>query len=323
MADDKVIEQIAKLKAHAESAKAIGSDKEAQAFAEMMQRLLAKHKLSMTDIEFMQYQDKNPIGNYPIDYAKYPDIELYSARQAWIERLAGIVGRAHNCRYAYYTKSSRISLIGRKHEAEQCEFVLIVLQRYVEAASDRARHEYYHAHVAQWKREGRHVAGQMKGYRDNWISAFVSRLAQRYDEEKRRLEREAAAACVALVRVSDLKAVDDWVEAGKTSGMFEKKSHALGPVARTAHADGQRHGAAAADEVNLRSNAVEGNETKQLVRAPLTHDWQRTRVVHGWAFRTHTTAEVVAIRKFLETGAYDDLPESYRELFDVVATQKK
>lgn len=37
--------------AHAESAEKIGNEEEAQAFAAMLQKLLLKHKLSMTEVE--------------------------------------------------------------------------------------------------------------------------------------------------------------------------------------------------------------------------------------------------------------------------------
>jgi hypothetical protein len=259
VADQSILDKIGKLKRHAESASAIGNEAEAQAFAEMMQRLLAKHKISMTDIEFKEFQDSNPIANYPIDYSKYPDLEMRKSRQAWIERLAGIVSAAHNCRFAVYTKSSRLSLIGRKSEVEQCEFVLVVLQRFVERASDRARHEYYHQHVEEWRKTGQNVTYRMRGYRDNWIDSFVRRLGERYDDEAARLRREAAAGCVALVRVSDLKAVDDFVK-----GQSWKSASKLGPVARTAHADGMRHGRAAAEKVNLRSNALTAEQQLRL-----------------------------------------------------------
>lgn len=251
-----ILDKITKLKKHAESADAIGNEAEATAFAEMMQRLLAKHKLSMSDVEFHAYQTSNPVGQHSIDYTKYPDVEMKNSRQSWIEKLAGIVGRAHNCRFLVHPGSSRITLVGRKHEAEQCEFVLVTLQRYMERASERARHEYYHAHVADWRTRNLNVTLQMRGYRDNWLMAFVSRLSERYEEERRRLQHEATTSSVALVRVSDLKVVDDWMKEKVDGKKRFSSAGGLGPVARTGHADGQRHGRTAADAVNLRSNAV-------------------------------------------------------------------
>jgi hypothetical protein len=40
----------------------------------------------------------------------------------------------------------------------------------------------------------------------------------------------------------------------------------------------------------------------------------RSRVVHGWAFRDFTPAEVAAIREYIATGdTLPDFPEMYRK----------
>jgi 1,6-anhydro-N-acetylmuramate kinase len=50
MTQEKILEKLGKIKAHMESAQEIGNEAEAQAFASMLQNLLTKHKLEMTDI---------------------------------------------------------------------------------------------------------------------------------------------------------------------------------------------------------------------------------------------------------------------------------
>ena len=51
----------------AEGAKAIGSEAEAQAFAEMLQKLLMDHKLEMTDLEFEEMEKEQPVERHMID----------------------------------------------------------------------------------------------------------------------------------------------------------------------------------------------------------------------------------------------------------------
>lgn len=48
----------------------------------------------------------------------------------------------------------------------------------------------------------------------------------------------------------------------------------------------------------------------------------RGRVVHGWAFRDLPAKDVESIRAFLASGERDDLPETYRQLFEIVMGQK-
>ena len=50
--NEKILDKLGKIKAHMESAAEIGNVAEAQVFGVMLQNLLAKHKLEMTDITY-------------------------------------------------------------------------------------------------------------------------------------------------------------------------------------------------------------------------------------------------------------------------------
>jgi hypothetical protein len=157
-------------------------------------------------------------------------------------------------------------LVGRTSDAQQCEFVLLVLWRYMQRASDRARHEYYHANIDMWRAAGhRDVTWKMKGYRDTWLTAFVLRLAVRYEEERRALHTEAASTGVAMVRVSDLKPAQDWIDAA-VKGKDLRNAGGLQHETRHWHSEGHRDGTRAANDVRLRSNAVAGGKTKGALR---------------------------------------------------------
>jgi hypothetical protein len=55
MTQEKILDKLGKIKAHMESAQEIGNEAEAQAFAAMLQSLLLKHKLEMTDIQYTNH----------------------------------------------------------------------------------------------------------------------------------------------------------------------------------------------------------------------------------------------------------------------------
>jgi hypothetical protein len=46
-------------------------------------------------------------------------------------------------------------------------------------------------------------------------------------------------------------------------------------------------------------------------------------VVHGWAFMDLPSDEVTAIKRFLETGRVDDLPEGWRNLARTYAIEEE
>lgn len=58
---EKVLSKLAKLRAHMESAKALGSEQEAEAFAGMFNRLLMEHELEASDVDYAERSREEPI----------------------------------------------------------------------------------------------------------------------------------------------------------------------------------------------------------------------------------------------------------------------
>ena len=79
--DEKLIDKLKKIKAHADSAEKIGNEEEAYAFAAMLQKLLAKHNLDMSQIEWEEkkQQATNPIRGC-ITRVKAPDVGSHCLR---------------------------------------------------------------------------------------------------------------------------------------------------------------------------------------------------------------------------------------------------
>jgi hypothetical protein len=240
MTKENVIEKLKKIKAMADGAAAIGSEEEAQAFAEKLQKMLFEHKLEMTDLEFEQFEKEQPVTTHRINYEQYPEIRLRSTRVEWIEKLASIVARAHFCRILVHPKSSRITLVGRKNDVEICEYMLITLQRAVEKISKTAVYQY----MLECKRERMPLE---HGFRETFILAFIDRLMKRFDEERRVFTSD----CTALVRVNNSEvAVAAFMKSMRTKSASRLSNHV------TWNSEGHRRGQAAADAVNLRANVM-------------------------------------------------------------------
>jgi len=245
MTKERLLDKLAKIKAHAESAEKIGNEEEAHAFATMLQRMLHQNKLEMTDIKFEELDTDEPISEHRIDYLSYPDIELKSARCQWMEQLASIIARAHFCRILVHRGSSRITLVGRQSDAAVAEYMFVTLIRATKRLATKAHGKFYREVL---KRDGHTRAAS--GYKASYIKAFINRLAQRYEEEQNRTVESSSMALV-RVRKSD-KAVSDYMD--------ELNCREAAALSRNLNFnnDGAQAGRAAADNINLKLNGIAG-----------------------------------------------------------------
>lgn len=245
---EKLLDKLAKIKRMADGAKAIGSEAEAQAFADALQRMLLEHKLEMSDIEFDTMEKDSPVERHHIDYAKY-NLKVKKTRVAWMEELAIIVARAHFCKILVQPGSSRITLVGRREDCVVAEYTLITLQRAAETISARAydayRNEERRNQIAAFGEAGKH--GSMPhtfGFRESFIGAFISRLRERL---KNTAENAASASSTALVRVNrSTAAVEAYI-----ASLHTGKASGLSRVSQS-HGEGIKRGRAAADAIEFR-----------------------------------------------------------------------
>lgn len=254
---EKVLDKLRKIKAKAEGAKEIGSEAEAQAFADMLQKMLLDHKLSLTDLEFEQAEQESPVDAYYINYGLYPDLPLKRTRIQWVEALAGVVARAHFCRILVYSGSSRLTIVGKREDCQVAEYMFVTLYRAAKKLADRANRQY----TADCHRREQRVS---PGFYGSWIGAFTHRLYQRYEEERWSREQSSSTA---LMRISrSLVKVDQWMKDQQENGAVNKKASQLSRDTRF-NAEGVKRGREAADKINLRSNAVGGvQETTKMIK---------------------------------------------------------
>lgn len=243
----KVLDKVQKLKAHAESAEALGSEAEAQAFAALYQRLMLQHNLEMSDLEFASLDVEDPIERHEVDWERYAHKKTTS--QPWEVRLANLVMKAHNCRHIRFRGSNRFVIIGRKADAQVAEWMYVTLHRACQriANDETARYRWQ-----SYKKYGSTAAA--RGFKKSFVQGFIVRLNERLESTF----QETVTTETALVRVNQMtKKLDEFMD---TQGVVHTKS-----MMRPAnHGEGYQRGRAAADRVDLTGKAIGGQARTQL-----------------------------------------------------------
>lgn len=209
------------------------TEEEAQAFASMVQKLLLKHKLSLTDVEFKE-QAEEEMKKHWIDWES---AGVDKNRVSWMEDLSALVAKAYFCRILVSAGSNRICLVGKTSDVEVAEYVITTLVRTAEKISwTQYNNKASHASRNKYKME--------KGWRASFLMGFIGRLKDRLDEE---LNQEAPEGSTALVRVkSSLAQTDDFLRRmlgiGKATSLRRRKNFSI---------QGFAHGQKAANDLNL------------------------------------------------------------------------
>jgi hypothetical protein len=232
---NKLLEKLQKIKAHAESAAKIGSEAEAEAFAAMLQQLLTKHKLGMSDLDFEVEDVRDPVGTSMVDWQ---GVKIRKSRIAWIEQLAAIVAHAYFCKILVHTGSSHITLVGREQDRVVAEYVIVTLVRLAQKLAEKEFGKLY--------RQDRYAA---HGFKGSFLKAFVQRINERLKEERGEAERSTSTA---LVRIRhEEKAVEDYLKSMKT-----RKVAMVRGSRRDHNAEGWRRGREVADRMDLKGRAL-------------------------------------------------------------------
>jgi hypothetical protein len=194
MTQDKILDKLTKLKAHAESAAAIGNTAEAEAFASMINTMLLRHELSMEDIPTDRQQAEDPIIEQRID-PRMHGLKYSRSRIGWQERLADVVAEAHMCRLLIHSGTNYVTFVGTKSHVAVAEHAYGVLAGAADRMSTAARDAYW--------REHRNDPGFESGnYRAAWLRGFISRIAERFREARRKEVAQAPSSSTALVRLN-------------------------------------------------------------------------------------------------------------------------
>jgi hypothetical protein len=255
---DKLITKLGKIKAHAESAKEIGNEAEAEHFASMLQQLLLRHKLEMTDLEYAAEMQSEPIiekfpkavyvangrdpskGHYV--YADYPDVEITSKPTAWVEMLANIIADHNSCRILVWDRSSKIGFVGHKTNVAIAEYLFITMLRAAHKISDTAAKKFRREWRAKYG-----VGSTPPGYRESFLTGFIGRINTRLNEQRNQFGKES----LAIVRVNrEALEVKSYVD-----GKY-KKTDREAPELKVFNHQAYRDGQNLANQMDINGKAV-------------------------------------------------------------------
>lgn len=249
-ATDKLHDRLAKLRACRDGEAALGNTAAAEAFAAKLNQILMDHELNEEQIHI---PDTDEIIEVLFDGTAY-GIPRTRQRIGWQESLARIVAKAHLCKFLVRSGSNLIWFVGTKTHTTVAEYAYGTL---VPAAEKIADYEYYE-YRKLCRREKR--GSDCQGYRAAWLTAFVQRIAERF-EEIRRASIAAEVTGTAMVRLDQaLVRAQEFV-----NKKYSTSIQSLGP-SRNYHAEGRAAGRAAADRMALGRKGVTGHTASKLLR---------------------------------------------------------
>jgi hypothetical protein len=246
MTSEAILEKLAKIKRHADSAKEIGNEAEAHAFATMLQNLLLKHKLEMTDIDYAKEMQSEPIIEHRPEtvwesvgftghrrvYKDFPDVEVVEKRRMWAEDLANIITKAYSCRFLVSKGSSMIHFVGHKSNVLQCEYLYLTMLRCADKMSEREAKRQR----AAWRQQNGGAGATPRGYRESWLLGFCKRLGERMEEERRKFETPSTSTALLRVNKEALEVAGymgkfKTISSQRKMGQFNSEGYASGQKA--------------------------------------------------------------------------------------------
>jgi len=254
---DAILEKIRKLHEHAQSAQEIGSEEEAKAFAAKVQELLTAYKLSMSDVHRAATVD-DEMG---ITYFTWEQCHLAPRRMRipWSELLANLIGRTYYCKFIIAGYGGYIgSYVGTKTDREIAIYMFCFIAEFIEKLSYREYKRYYN--------DLRDSGGDMSeatNYRSGYITGFITRLGERFDEEVSTSSKDAAALskvnAIVHVKKDALAKADQWMRENVKTKKCSLRMSGINHRGQ-GYADGKR----AADDVNLNRPLTNGRPKGEL-----------------------------------------------------------
>jgi hypothetical protein len=181
MSDRKIIERLQKIKALAER----GAEGEAENAAKLLGKMLAKHRLSIADIEIKEEPED------VIEKIRHQGV----SNTSWQRTLASACARYFDCRYAYTTGVPTDMLCGYTEDIECFKYLFTVAKRQIETQTKEASRK--------GEIKGRRA---MNAYRLSMVMGFRTKL----DEMKRDIcQEDQAYGLMVMDRSSKVNAFVD------------------------------------------------------------------------------------------------------------------
>lgn len=264
-----VLGKLAKLIKHQESATAIGSLAEAEAFADKIQELLTRHKLEMSDVQFIEQEKTEPIDSEYVNPISL-GVKKETKRILWQEDLARAVGYCNDCQILVTNAGNTAYFVGRKSDRGIC----IQLHTYFLTLIDEiSEHEAYVAKPTEkvkYNLSGGTLHHHMIAFREAYATGMSEAIQRRLYERKRTVEaslKDASNTSTALVHLRKTAAdIDAWMEDKFGEKEGKKKKAAKDNIKkRRAHLGAYEAGYEKGTEVALTSGALgEGEMTLEV-----------------------------------------------------------
>lgn len=183
MKQESILSKIKKLKDSAASYSEMGNEQAAKLYADKVQALLIKNKLSISDVNLAQLEIEDPMNQ--------EDIQLDgvggSKRVGWVCQLATIISRAHFCDCFCTTGKPEPTICGRKSDREVALFVFdYLLRQMIEAEKRAARQTEY-----------------SRGFKTSFYRGFIYSIGVRYEEMMKAAKSKSESDSTALVKASN------------------------------------------------------------------------------------------------------------------------
>jgi len=257
----KIINRIVKLQTQADGEATLGNSAAAESFAAMANKLMLDYELSASDLDYGRKSQDDPVIEKYVNFGAY-NMKRTKTRIGWQEALARMVANAHLCSFLLIPGSNQIIFVGTKSHATVAEYVFGTMVPAVDKMADVEYYAYYNRMAAAGR------GAEARGYRKGWLDAFVTRIGERFKEERNAAVARAQAdnampSSTSLMRLSgSLKRVQDYID---NKFAARRKSYVGEVKFKHNHAAGKAAGKAAADRINLGRRGVSGGGSRGLL----------------------------------------------------------
>lgn len=242
MTRDDAIRKLKKMRAKMEGAQILGSEAEAASFQEMIQKMCAQHQVDEAELEPQTLDEVDPIERVFPDYGKY-GYKVRPSRVDWLFSLADSVSYAHYCSFFRYGKTSMVSFVGRRSNAQVAAEVYLKLAKLAEEIADKEYVNFFY----ECRDKG--DVRKARGFRHSFLVGFCRRIAERYADYQQKLKEYYAHDARALAILGDArKRVRDWIAVQDIPTAQDDKRKGV------VNWDGFHKGVSKANDVEMTSN---------------------------------------------------------------------
>lgn len=262
----KLLRKLVKMQAQRDSEQKIGNLEAADAFARMINKMLIENELNPTDIDYARADEDDPVIEVKVDMPRF-GIKQKMMRSEWEEALAHVVAEAHLCRILVRSRSNQIYFVGTRSHATVAEYAYGVLLPAADQMAEKAYVRYYEELFKTGDTSG------IRGFKKSWLEAFIQRIDQRFQEERRAAVAEAAARHTAMgadpgtamIRLDGaLMKVRKYIDDKFTS---KKRAASFSSTRYVTNAEGARQGREAADAMTIGRRGIGSAAVKGVLKS--------------------------------------------------------